>query len=270
MALVGHAEREHGAARPTACDRVVERAGLVADRLDHDVGAVVVEPRAPSARRCPTPHSSTPNVGRDVRRSIGSTPVTCAAPRGLSAWLNSRPIEPWPITATRAARDVAEPVERVEDRAQRLDHGRSTAAARRRSRARRRRARGSTPRAPCDGRPSRRRARPPAPRRPRLDDLADELVQRVARLTVGAGRPSGPPRRGSSAGRCRRCRPPRSARGSARPEVGRGQVVDLRRHQAAGAGQRMRPHGTETPRTRLCTRTAPPSANERIWTSSQS
>ncbi len=47
---------------------------------------------------------STPNASAASRRSTGSTPVTCPAPAAFSACENSSPIDPWPITATRAPR----------------------------------------------------------------------------------------------------------------------------------------------------------------------
>jgi hypothetical protein len=45
---------------------------------------------------------STPNASAASRRSIGSTPVTCPAPAAFSTYENSIPIDPCPITATRA------------------------------------------------------------------------------------------------------------------------------------------------------------------------
>ena len=75
-------------------DRGFERAGVVADGLDDEVGtSVVAEPRAQAAASSWTT-SSTPKAAAQSLRSTRSTPVTCAAPRAFAAWLKSRPIGP--------------------------------------------------------------------------------------------------------------------------------------------------------------------------------
>ena len=67
--------------------------------------------------------ASTPNATATSRRWIGSTPVTCPAPAALSAYENSSPIELLADHRDPRAAHIAEPADRVQHRAQRLDHG---------------------------------------------------------------------------------------------------------------------------------------------------
>ena len=185
MRLVRHPEGQHGAAVRDRLDGMLERRRLVADRLDHDV-----RPRVVAERRGPL-RAGAPLHRVDAERVRGVAPVDrvdarhVPGARRLQDVREQHPDRPLPDHRDPRAAHVAEPAHRVQHRAQRLDHGglngrelvveRADLVGTRNELLRQ-------PEMPL-GPPDHARADRQVVRRARLH-LADQLVQRVARLAV--------------------------------------------------------------------------------------
>ena len=211
---------DHGAVDPGAADRLVQRR-VGPGQLDHPVGAAAVGllPHASARRRRrPAPGSRRTLGASSSRAGMASTAIT-SMPWPASSWVASRPITPWPNTATVSPRrraggqhgvqgDRADPVEGADHR---VEAGRQPVPASRSA--------GSTasrrwPHMPQTRSPTREAghvaARPPRPARPRSSPRRPPGRRRSSRRrgTGPAPGPSAGPGRGWCPGRWpARCRP---------------------------------------------------------------
>ena len=129
VGLVGDAEREHGAVRGERGDRGLQRPGVVADGLDHDVGLGVLGPRGRVVA-----HDL---VDAERGRHVGAVDAVDAGHPRRAARLHRVAEEQadrsLPDHRHALARDVGDAVELVQHRAQRLHDGRLDVGERRRS-----------------------------------------------------------------------------------------------------------------------------------------
>ncbi len=119
VAFVRHAECEHDSARRDRLDGGLERARLMADRLDHDLRAIVAERLRPLGGVAP--HDI---VDPEVQTApIDPIHTGHARPARLQGVAEQDPDRSLAEDGDVPAGDVRQPIERVQHSAQRLNHG---------------------------------------------------------------------------------------------------------------------------------------------------